>query len=137
MGKEEKVDLDFEISFYEGVLDKNPGFIQAMVMLGESYTKKGLHDKALENDKRLVQLRPDDPIARYNLACDYSLLKDADSSLDCLEKALFLGYDDFKFMQKDKDLDYIRKDKRYRLLISKYAPKKRKIVRDSCPDLNI
>ncbi len=115
-----KEDLDFEISFYERLIEQKPQFIQALFALGDAYTKKGLYRKGLEIDKRLAKLKPKDDIVYYNLACDYSLLESADLCLKALEKALRLGYRDFRFMEQDPDLAYIRKDPRYRELLARY-----------------
>lgn len=113
-------DLDFEISFYENLIKQKSNFVDALIVLGDAYTKKGLYKKGLKMDKRLTKLKPYDPIIYYNLACDYSLLKKADSCLRALKKAIKLGYRDFIFMQKDPDLKYIRKDRRYKELMVKY-----------------
>jgi tetratricopeptide (TPR) repeat protein len=117
--------LDFEIAFFEKLLEKRPGFAEVLIILGEDYTKKGLYEKGLETDLRLAKLKPDDPNVHYNLACDYSLLKQADFCLAALEEAIALGYRDFAYMQKDTDLEFIRQDKRYADLLDKYKAKER------------
>jgi len=116
-------DLDFEISFYEQLLRKAPYFTNALIALGDAYTRRGRYRDGLKIDKRLVELKPEDPTAHYNLACSYSLLKMADSSLSALKKAIVLGYQDFTFIDKDPDLEFIRKDPHYKELISKYSQK--------------
>ncbi|MCM8792177.1 MAG: hypothetical protein NC826_03400 [Candidatus Omnitrophica bacterium] len=119
-------DLDFELSFYEGILKKNPKFVQVLFILGDLYTKKGWYKKGLEMDKRLVRLRPQDEIVYYNLACDYSLLKNIDASLKALRKALKLGFRDFRLIEKDSDLDYVRQDKRFEALILEFKKGKKR-----------
>jgi len=114
-------DLNFEISFYEKLLRKKPDFINALVALAEAYTRTGRYKEGLKIDQRLVELKPADPIAHYNLACSYSLLKIADASLLALKKAIDLGYRDFAFIEKDQDLEFIRKDPRYKELLSKHG----------------
>jgi tetratricopeptide (TPR) repeat protein len=113
-------DLDFEISFYEDLVRDKSDFIDALMLLADAYTKKGLYEKGLEADLKLTALRPKDPTIAYNLACDYSLLKDADRCLETLEKAIALGYRDFRYMTKDPDLDFIRHDNRYKALILRF-----------------
>ena len=114
-------DLNFEISFYEKLLRKKPDFVNALVALAEAYTRTGRYKEGLKIDQRLVELKPEDPIAHYNLACSYSLLKIADTSLLALKKAIDLGYRDFAFIEKDQDLEFIRKDPRYKELLSKHG----------------
>lgn len=115
--KEEISDLDFEIGFYENLLKEKPDFIQALIALGDAYTKRGFYQKGLQIDKRLVQLKPDDPIVFYNLACSYSLLGLIDEGLDALKRAIKLGYRDFRWLEKDPDLENLRKTPEYNLII--------------------
>ena len=42
-------DMDFQIRFIEAVLEKTPGFIEALIALGDLYTKRGLHQKRLKS----------------------------------------------------------------------------------------
>jgi len=117
-------DLDFEISFYADLVKDKPDFVNALILLGDAYTKKGINDKALEIDIRLSSLCPDDPVVHYNLACDYSVLKDADKCIETLEKAMKLGYRDFRYMEKDPDLAYVRQDIRYKEILLKYKKRR-------------
>ena len=71
-------------------------------------------------DKRLVQLRPSDPLAHYNLACSYCLVKKNDPALKTLRRALELGYRDFRYMREDHDLDAIRHDPRFRQILREF-----------------
>ncbi|MCM8781178.1 MAG: hypothetical protein NC908_04570 [Candidatus Omnitrophica bacterium] len=116
----QKEDIDFEISFYEGLLKKKPDFINALIALGDAYTKRGRYKEGLKIDRKLAKLKPDDPIVHYNLACSYSLLEMADESMKALTKAIALGYRDFDFMNNDPDLEFIRKDLRYQNLIKRF-----------------
>ena len=81
-------DLDFEISFYEGLLSIKPDFINALIALGDAYTKRGRYKDGLIIDKRLVKLKPRDFIVQYNLACSYSLLRMAESCLRAIKRAV-------------------------------------------------
>ena len=113
-------DLDFEISFYEKLIEQNPNFVNALTVLGEVYTRKRRYKDGLRIDQRLAELKPEDPVVYYNLACSYSLLKMADSCLTAIKKAIHLGYHDLDFMEKDPDLQFIREDPRYKQLLSEH-----------------
>jgi tetratricopeptide (TPR) repeat protein len=110
-----------EISFYESLIKERPDFGDALRALGEAYSKRGLYEKGREVDERLARLRPDDPVVHYNLACDYSLLKNPEECLKSLERAIQLGYGDFHYMAIDPDLRYIRHDSRFKELVTKYV----------------
>jgi tetratricopeptide (TPR) repeat protein len=111
-----KEDLEFEIQFFEGVTKRDPGFIEALQILGDAYTKTGQWDKGLRVDKRLARLCPDSPLVFYNLACSYSLMSHLDEAFAALDKALRLGYSDAKWLTKDPDLENLRKDLRFEAL---------------------
>lgn len=113
----------FQIEFCEKLIEKNPNFVEALITLGELYTREGLYEKGLQIDLRLVQLRPNDPIFFYNLACSYSLLRKNTEALEALEKCIRLGYEDFQFLEEDADLKELRQDPRYNALIFKYFKK--------------
>lgn len=125
MSKVEKIsEMDYEISFYKGILDKSPEFIEALSALGDLYTKKGLYEEGLKIDLRLSVLRPDDPIVLYNLACSYSLLNNIDVALMNIKKAIKRGYSDIHHMEQDQDLDNLRKDARFKRYFSRIIKKK-------------
>lgn len=110
---------DFEIKFYEGLLSKSPNFFHALVTLGDAYTRKGFYEEGLEVDRKLVNLRPDDPIARYNFACSLSLMGEVEEAFKELKKAILLGYDDFSYVLKDPDLENLRKHPNFSNFLSK------------------
>lgn len=124
LNKREIENLNFEISFCEELIKEKPDFVDALLLLGEAYTRKGFYDKGLSVDKQLVKLRPDDPLTNYNLACSYSLIGDINSSLKALEGAISKGYFDSAFMKKDPDLENARKDKKFKKLLDKLNKKK-------------
>jgi len=105
-----KDDVDFEIDFYENILKETPNFIEALVAIGDLYTKAGFWQKGLEVDLKLSRLRPDDAFVFYNLACSYALLSQTRLSLAALSKAIDLGYNDFKHLREDPDLENLLKD---------------------------
>ena len=116
--------MDFEIAFCEDLLGDKPDLIEALVLLGEAYTKRGLYRKGLDIDKTLVRLKPKDPVAIYNLACSFSLLGKVRSSLRALEAAIKKGYTDMDFMKKDPDLENARRDKHFMKILKKLDNKK-------------
>ena len=109
--------LDFEIEFYEKLVAAYPDFLDALIPLGNAYTRRGHHEKGLQVDLRLTQLRGDDPLTWYNLACSYSLLNRVDESVNALRRAIALGYTDLPYLQKDPDLANTRRSPRCRELL--------------------
>jgi tetratricopeptide (TPR) repeat protein len=116
----EQSQLDFEIEFFGAILERRPDYVDVLRVMGNNLTLKGRYAHGLVIDKRLVQLRPADPLAHYNLACSYALLKRPDMALKTLRRAVELGYRDFRYMREDRDLDSIRHDPRFRQLLREY-----------------
>lgn len=117
----ERPQLDFELEFYDSILRRIPDFTDTLRAQAGNLTAKGLIKEGLKVDQKLVQVRPEDPTAHYNLACRYALLKQPDMALTTLRKAVELGYRDFRYMVQDRDLDSIRKDPRFRALLREYG----------------
>lgn len=106
-------DLEFEIQFFEGVTRRDPGFIEALQILGDAYTKTGRWEKGLQVDQRLARLCPDNPLVFYNLACSYAMLGKLDEAFAALNKAVKLGYNDAQWLSQDPDLEKLRQDARF------------------------
>ena len=116
----EQRQLDFELDFFAGILQRRPDYVDVLRVMGNNLTLKGRYAQGLQIDRRLVQLRPNDPLAHYNLACSYALLKRPDQALKTLRRAVELGYRDFRYMREDNDLESIRHDPRFRQLLREY-----------------
>ena len=112
-------ELDVEISFLEGLIKRDPAYVDALQLLGDHYTQGGRFAEGLRVDEHLARLEPDSPLVFYNLACSYSLTDQFDHAAEALEKALNLGYRDFKWLAKDPDLSKLRKHPLYQRIENK------------------
>ena len=119
----EQGQLDFELEFFGAILERTGAFVDVLRAHGNNLTLKGRFEDGMTIDKRLIQLRPGDYLAHYNLACSYSLLKQADLALRALRKAVELGYRDFRYMKQDSDLETIRRDPRFKQLLREFESK--------------
>lgn len=113
----EQHQLDFEIDFFGRILERCSDYVDVLRVMANNLTLKGRYVEGLQVDKRLVQLRPSDALAHYNLACSYALLKRTELAIKTLRRAVELGYRDFRYMREDRDLDSIRHDPRFRQLL--------------------
>ena len=112
-------DLDIEIGFLEGIVKRDPHYVEALQVLGDDYTRRGRFMAGLKVDEQLAQLRPEDSLVHYNLACSYSLTDQFQQAVAALEKALGLGYRDFKWLSKDPDLEKLREHPLYERIQAK------------------
>ena len=112
-------DLEVEISFFEGIVRRDPEYVEALQILGDAYTRRGEYADGLKVDEQLARLRPDDALVHYNLACSYSLMDQLEQAGASLEKALQLGYRDFKWIVADPDLKNLRSHALYQKIRAK------------------
>ena len=115
----EKRDLDIEIGFLEGIVRREPNYLDALQLLGDDYTKRGKYLSGLQIDQKLALLRPRDPLVFYNLACSLCLTKSYLEAAGALEQAINLGYRDFRWLAEDPDLHDLRKQPVYRRIRAK------------------
>ena len=103
----------FAAGFYEQAIKTDPENVDLLVTLGSIYSEMGKLRKSLEVDLRLVQVRPDEPVFHYNLACSYSLAGQLDPAFAALRKAIELGYTNLEHLTNDRDLDNLKSDRRF------------------------
>ena len=113
MSRATQRDLDTRIEFMEGIVRRDPDYVDALQLLGDHYTQRGRYSDGLKVDERLVQLDPENALVFYNLACSYSLTDQFDRAAHALEQALNLGYRDFAWLTKDPDLKKFRQQPAY------------------------
>jgi tetratricopeptide (TPR) repeat protein len=115
--------VDFELEFFDRILAQNPDYVDVLRVQATNLSTKGLHSRGLAADRRIVQLRPNDPNAHYNLACSYALMKMDSAAIAALRSCLKLGYRDFEHLMCDPDLEHLRKDSRFLRLLGRYVAK--------------
>src|SRR5947208_14919822 len=113
LNRQQQQDLDIEIRFIEGIIQRDPHYVEALQILGDDYTRRGKFEHGLKIDEQLAQLRPDDATVLYNLACSYALTGQFELAISAINKAIDQGYDDFKWLLKDPDLKKLRENKSF------------------------
>ena len=112
--------LEFDLSFFDRVLEREPNYIDVLRCQGELLTRKGLHQQALAIDRRLVALLPDDCVVHYNLACSLALAGESREAIRTLRTALECGYEDMDYLRVDSDLDSLRRDPEFEALLEQF-----------------
>jgi len=113
----ERPQIEFEIDFFEELLRRRPDYADALAVHAANLRDKGQLRDSLKLDQKLVELRPSDPKARYVLACLYSVLGQRDLAVQCLKRAVELGWHDFTAMAHEADLSSLREDPRFAELL--------------------
>jgi predicted Zn-dependent protease len=111
--RQKHLDLDVEIAFLEGLVRRDPAFVEAFQTLGAAYTQRGRKADGLRVDQQLAQLQPADPVVHYNLACSYALTGRFVEAARALTLALDLGFRDFRWLASDPDLRPLREHPAY------------------------
>ena len=116
----EREQADFEIEFFGRILARNSSNVEVIRRLVEHRSRRGDYRAALPLYRKLVELRPMDCIARYNLACTLSMLGRIDAAMKALESAFQHGYSDIAHLESDTDIEPLRDHSGYARLIEKY-----------------
>ena len=109
----DRVSAQFEVEWYEIVLQKNPDSLEVVDRLAHAYTALGMYPKGLAMDERLVAAMPTNALVHYNYACSLSLVGRPDESIDALLLAIELGYDEREHLMNDEDLEGARNHPRF------------------------
>ena len=104
---------DFEIELFQGLLARNPDYVEVLKVLANNLAAKGDREGSLEVDRRLVRLRPNDAAAHYNFACSLCVMGSIDEAMDNLERALALGYSNLEYLTEDRDLISLHREPRF------------------------
>ena len=112
-------DIEFEIGFYERVLNQVPDYVEVVELLGCLYTEEGRIDDGLRMDELCVKLEPDNATAYYNLACSLCLKVRDKEALEMLRKAVSLGYSDVEWMIQDEDLVGLHGNREFEKIVAK------------------
>jgi tetratricopeptide (TPR) repeat protein len=116
----EQSQIDFEIDFLSRVLERDPFYVDALRVQANNLAAKGQFARALQIDRRLVRLVPDNAIEWYNLACSYTVLGMVEPAFSALQRSLELGYSFIARLRRDPDLKVLRRDPRFARLLRRF-----------------
>jgi tetratricopeptide (TPR) repeat protein len=119
---EESQHTPFCQDFWEKISQRLKKDERILQTLSQHYNSTGNLSKSLQIDRKILKLRPNDPIAHYNLACDFALKKKTKEACDELAKAIQLGYNDWQWIREDTDFDGIRHTDNFRQLLPPSQP---------------
>ena len=96
---------------------QNPDDARARIFFAATLAKMGRKEEAAREGTTALELSPGDPMMLYNCACLYARLGETDRAIAALEQAFALGYENFRWMEHDPDLDPLRDHPRFIALI--------------------
>jgi tetratricopeptide (TPR) repeat protein len=117
----EQSQIDFELEFLGRILERAPFFVEALRVHADNLAARGHYTRALQIDRRLVRLVPEDAIVWYNLACSFAVLGMIEPAFSALQKSLELGYRATVRLRRDPDLKLLRRDPRFARLLRRFG----------------
>jgi tetratricopeptide (TPR) repeat protein len=101
-------DLNQAALYYKKAIAKSPAFIPALDQLAAVYKQQGNSEASLDTYKKIITIEPGHIDSYYNIACIYSGKNRPEESVRWLKKAIDRGFDNWKLLQTDSDLNNIR-----------------------------
>jgi len=100
-------------------LDMNPHDTRALYFGAQNLVFVGENEKGRELAERALGQDQDEPVVLYNVACFYALQGDHDRCIELLTRAIDQGWGDKEWLETDSDLDALRKDERFKSLLTR------------------
>ncbi|MBX3413508.1 MAG: tetratricopeptide repeat protein [Pirellulales bacterium] len=95
-----------------------PSNINVWLALGWCQKRLGRLDLAIEALEQAREIRPNEAVVHYNLACYWSLARNKERALDCLARALDIDADYRDLIGNEPDFDPLRSDPDFQALTS-------------------
>ncbi len=93
---------------------------RAWYLGAHAHYELGDRQTAMHWNGRAMELGPRDTATLYNSACLFSLMGDFDKCFDCLNRAVEIGFSNRAWVETDPDLDPIRSDPRFSVLLGRF-----------------
>jgi adenylate cyclase len=105
------------VKIAEERLKLNPDDARALYMGANGLVSLGEFDKGLDWAHQALDIDPDDPMLLYNVACIQSLAGQVEDALDSLERSIKSGLTEKRWLERDSNLDALRRHPRYQMLL--------------------
>lgn len=104
---------------FRKLLEEFPFDFQANYHVAFAYLLLKNYAKSIHYFEIARRINPQDQLTLYNLACAYALAGKKNEALEALEASVSAGFDDYRHIERDPDLDSLRKEPAYQRLIEK------------------
>jgi len=112
LGRKAEADVASEqlLALLPNYLLQNPDDSRARMYYAITLAERGRKEEAIREGAAALELSPGDPMMLYNCACLYARLGETERAVDTLRQAMSGGYENFGWMKHDPDLDSLRDD---------------------------
>lgn len=104
---------------YRKVIELESSDVKLYTNIYYAYQALGDNDKAIEALNAIRERDGEGETVYYNMACLYSRMHDKAKALEALQKSMDLGYSDFRHMERDYDMDFLRDTEEFKAMVSK------------------
>jgi adenylate cyclase len=101
----------------ERYIAANPNDARPVYLGSGALVVLGRKPEGMEWAARALEMGPDDDSILYNLTCTYAQAGEPERALDCLERAVRVGFSGRDWIAHDTDLDPIRGTDRFRAVV--------------------
>jgi serine/threonine protein kinase/Flp pilus assembly protein TadD len=107
------------LQLIERHLELNPDDARALNLGAVALGRQGQKERGLEWARRSMAADPEDSGLLYNTACFFAVQGEHEEALDCLEKAVDLGFGLRGWIENDSDLASLREEPRFKAVLQK------------------
>lgn len=108
---------------FQRAVDLRPRFAESLKQLAIVHAQMGAYEKSLSSMHRLIAFEPDRIDALYTIAGIHARQGRTEAAVRWLKTAVERGFDDWKLLEQDENLDNIRASAYYRNLVRGGPPK--------------
>jgi tetratricopeptide (TPR) repeat protein len=112
--------IENAINEFSQAIRKDPRYAEAYSDRAVAYMVQKKYNKAMDDLRKAVDLAPQSPSIRYNLASLHSLQANTDLALDEIDAALARGFSDYDALRKDPDLNNVRRHPEFRKVLERH-----------------
>lgn len=100
-------------------LDRHPDDVRALYLSAVTHAELGEEANARKAAERALELEPNDGVVAYNLACMYVALKEPETAINLLERAMGAGRVDPAWLEHDATLTPLKGMPRFDSLLAR------------------
>jgi len=105
---------------FQQILSAHKDYIPAILSLASLYAENEEYEDSITYFKKAITIQPENNTFFYNIACLYAKENKTMNAILWLKKAIDMGYNNWKLIKEDKDLENIRTSPKYIELIDEY-----------------
>jgi TolB-like protein/Flp pilus assembly protein TadD len=117
---EARTTLERGATLIERHLEMEPDDVRALYLGGGMLVNQGRIEEGLGLARRALVIDPNDAGTLYNVACLYANARRYPEAIGFLEQALDAGFSQKEWIENDSDLDPLRKEPRFQVLMRRF-----------------